>query len=94
MKYCTATSSGVGFFTHADREAAHLSGHPGNVWCVGDNNSDWIARVGGTEKTLKEAQALLDAAIEEEQAEWDSGEVPIPKPNGENARPGKYSLPT
>ena len=91
MKYCTATHSGKGFFTHADREAAHLSGHPGNVWCVGDSNSDWITRVGGTEKTLEQAQTILDSAISNAQVDWDNLTAEMKRYLD---RPVTYSLPT
>ena len=90
MKYCTATHSGKGFFTYADREAGHLSGHLGNVWCVGDSNSDWITRVGGTEKTLEQAQTILDSAISDAQVDWDNDSAEM-KTN--NSRPVTYSLP-
>jgi hypothetical protein len=73
MKYCTANCLGKGFFVSSDRHAGHLSGHPGNVWCVADNNSAWIERVGGTEKTLEEAQAFVDGVVANAQAVWDSG---------------------
>ena len=36
--YCTATNTGKGFFTHDDRTNFYLSGHPGNVWVVGNNS--------------------------------------------------------
>ena len=72
MKYCTAINTGLGFYTHADRELAHLSGHPANVWAVGDANHAWIARVGGTEKTKAEAQAIVDAQVAIDQASWDA----------------------
>tara|TARA_R100000365_G_C2679908_1_gene25738 strand:+ start:173 stop:448 length:276 start_codon:yes stop_codon:yes gene_type:complete len=91
MKYCTATHSGTGFFTHADREAAHLSGHLGNVWCVGDSNSAWITRVGGTEKTLEQAQAILDSAIDNAQTNWDNDTAEM---KANHSRPATYSLPT
>ena len=91
MKYCTATYSGKGFFTHEDRDAAHLSGHPGNIWCVGDNNAAWIERAEGTEKTLDEAQDIMDGVITEMQTAWDA--------ESDNyktiyPRPITYSLPT
>ena len=91
MKYCTATCSGKGFFTHADREAAHLSGHPGNIWCVGDNNATWVERAGGVEKTLEEAQAILDDVIDDAQAKWDLKDEFFKLIN---PRPVNYSLPT
>ena len=72
MKYCTATYTGLGFYTHADRELAHLSGHPAQVWAVGDANHAWIARQSGTEKTKAEAQAIVDAQVAIDQANWDA----------------------
>ena len=90
MKYCTATHSGHGFFSHADREAAHLSGHLGDIWCVGNNNSAWITRVGGTEKTLEEAQTILDSAISDAQTNWDNSTA---ERKATQSRPVTYSLP-
>jgi hypothetical protein len=72
MKYCTATYTGLGFYTHADREMAHLSGYPAQVWAVGPQNHAWIARVSGTEKTKAEAQAIVDAQVATDQASWDA----------------------
>ena len=91
MKYCTATHSGHGFFTHADREAAHLSGHSGDIWCVGDNNSAWIERVGGTEKTLEEAQAIVNSAVADTQTVWDATDENYKL---HHLRPVTSSLPT
>jgi hypothetical protein len=61
MAYYHAINSGKGFITHEDNELAHVSGHPGNIWVT--ENSTWAARVGATEKTKEEAQALVDAGI-------------------------------
>ena len=94
--YCTATHTGKGFFTHQDRNDFYLSDNPGQVWVVGDNNKGtaWISRVSGTVKTKAEAQAIVDAKIEEGQAEWDAlpeAEKAPAQPN--NTRPEKYTLP-
>jgi hypothetical protein len=72
--YCTATNTGIGFFTRQDRDAFHLSGHPGDVWVVGNNKEGvaWIDRVGGMAKTKAEAQAIVDAVIDGYQAEYDA----------------------
>ena len=35
--YCTATNTGKDFFTHRDRSNFYLSGHPGDIWVVGNN---------------------------------------------------------
>ena len=60
--YCTATNTGKGFFTHQDRNDFYLSGHPGDVWVVGNNNAgvSWINRVSGTAKTKADAQTIVD----------------------------------
>lgn len=61
MAYFQATNTGKGFITHADNEAAHVAGFPGNVWVT--ENTTWASRVGAVSKTKVEAQALVDAAI-------------------------------
>ena len=60
-KYCTATNWGKNFFTHEERKQFHLSGHPGEVWVVGDNlyGDQWIGKVAGAIKTKEEAQAIV-----------------------------------
>tara|TARA_R110002110_G_scaffold333941_2_gene545018 strand:- start:572 stop:859 length:288 start_codon:yes stop_codon:yes gene_type:complete len=72
--YCTATNTGKGFFTHDDRNNFYLSGHPGDVWAVGNNahGVSWINRVNGTAKTLADAQAIVDAEIAAAQATYDA----------------------
>jgi len=90
--YCTATNTGKGFFTHQDRNDFYLSGHPGDVWVVGDNSkgSTWISRVSGTSKTKVEAQALVDANLDTALEEWNalSAEEQARRPE-----PVKYTLP-
>ena len=39
MAYFQATNTGKGFITHADNEAAHVAGFPGNVWVT--ENTAW-----------------------------------------------------
>ena len=91
--YCTATNWGKDFFTHDDRNDFYLSGHPGDVWVVGNNPAGigWINRVGGTGKLKAEAQAIVDGEIEEAQAHYDaqSAEFKALYPY----RPEKYILP-
>ena len=72
--YCTATNTGKGFFTHHDSNKFYLSGHPGDVWVVGNNahGVSWINRVSGTTKTAVEAQAIVDAITEQRQTDWDA----------------------
>jgi len=90
-KYCTATNWGKNFFTHEERRQFHLSGHPGEVWVVGDNlyGDQWISKVSGAIKTKDEAQAI-DGEITSSQAAYDalSDEDKATK-----SRPVKYNLP-
>jgi len=92
-KYYTATNTGKNFFTHQDRHDFYLSGHVGDVWIVEDNSKGaaWINRVSGTSKLKAEAQAIVDAKIEEGQVLWDalSAEEKLERPT----RPEKYTLP-
>ena len=73
-KYCVAINQGKDFFTARERMEFHLSGHPGNVWVVGDNlyGNAWIKRVGGDKKTKSEAQEIVDAKITAAQTAYDA----------------------
>ena len=90
--YCTATNTGKGFFTHVDRHDFYLSGHPGEVWVVGDNAAgvSWINRVKGTAKVKADAQTIVDGKIEEEQVAWDASSD---YEKSLHDRPEKYILP-
>ena len=72
--YGTATNTGKGFFTHEDRQKFFLRGFPADVWCVGNNveGARWLADKNGVEKTKSEAQALVTAVVEADQAAWDA----------------------
>ena len=90
--YCTATNTGKGFFTHQDRNDFYLSGHPGDVWVVGNNAAgvSWINRVTGTGKTKAEAQAIVDGKVEEAQVAYDALSA---EEQALTNRPTKYTLP-
>jgi hypothetical protein len=91
-KYCTATNWGKNFFTHEERRNFYLSGHPGDVWVVGDNTfgDQWIGKVSGVSKTKEEAQAIVDGKIAEAQAAYDA----LPAEQQElQTRPVNYNLP-
>jgi len=90
--YCTATNWGKGFFTHEDRNDFYLSGHPGDVWVVGNNAAgvSWINRVTGTGKTKAEAQAIVDGKVEEAQVAYDAASAEY---KADHSRPVKYTLP-
>ena len=80
MHYYYIINPGVkDWITHEDNELAHVANYPGDVWVT--ENVDWAARVGAEEKTKEEAQALVDAVINEAIANWtpESGR-PQPQP--------------
>jgi len=90
--YCTATNTGKGFFTHQDRHDFFLSGHPGDVWVVGNNAAgvSWINRVSGTAKVKADAQAIVDGKIEEAQVIYDAESA---EHKARYSRPETYILP-
>ena len=91
--YGTATNTGKGFFTHEDRRAFHLRGFPADVWVIGNNEKGayWLAEKNGVEKTKAEAQALVTAEVEANQAAWDALSAEEKGPN--SIRPGDITLP-
>jgi len=93
--YGTATNTGKGFFTHQDRQNFYLSGHPADVWVVGNNEKGalWLAEKNGVEKTKSEAQALVTAEVTAAQEAWDllSDEQKATRPG--NNRPTDITLP-
>jgi len=95
--YCVATNTGKGFFTNQDRNHFYLSGREANVWVVGNNahGVSWINRVNGIAKVKAEAQAIVDADREAQQAVWDA--LPEAQKDVEHflyySRPEKYTLP-
>ena len=90
--YCTATNTGKGFITTQDYISFFLSGHPGDVWVVGDTEKGalWVSRNSGTPKTTAEAQAIFDGKIEEEQVTYDAQDEEY---KSRNARPETHTLP-
>ena len=94
--YGVAENTGKGFFTAEDRRAFFLRGYPANVWMVGNNvdGAMWLAEKGAREKTKSEAQALIDAEVQANQAAWDAlpDEDKAPA-NPMNTRPVDVILP-
>ena len=90
--YGTATNTGKGFFTRQDRLDFHLSGYPGNVWVVGNNEKGalWLASKNGIIKSKTEAQTIVDAEITAEQTAWDA--LPDDKKTP-STRPENITLP-
>ena len=90
--YGTATNTGKGFFTHEDRQKFFLRGYPADVWMVGNNveGARWLAEKNGVEKTKAEAQALITAVVEADQAAWDALSA---EEQARTIRPGPITLP-
>ena len=74
FNYCVATNTGKGFITHTDSRKFWIGGYPANVWVCADmmESRQWVARNNGVSKTKSEAQALVTAEVEAQQAAWDS----------------------
>ena len=91
--YGTATNTGKGFFTHADRRAFHLRGYPADVWVVGNSEKGafWLAEKNGVEKTKAEAQALVTTEVEADQTAWDA--LSDEEKARSQGRPGDITLP-
>jgi len=90
--YGTATNTGKGFFTVEDRRAFFLRGYPAEVWVVGNSEKGalWLAEKNGVEKTKAEAQALVTADVEAQQAAYDALSEAERR---HNDRPGPITLP-
>ena len=95
-QYCVATNWGKGFIEHSESTKIAFSGLPGNVWRVPTHNKHgnlWIAKVGGTVKTVAEAQAIVDAEVQAAQAAWDALPDAEKAPANElNTRPTDITL--
>lgn len=79
MNYYQIENSGIaGFVTHEENEAAHISNPIGNVWVT--ENTAWALRVGATQVTQEEAQAVANAIIDTAKAAWDeTSDQPAPE---------------
>ena len=90
-KYWVIENTGKDFFTHQDRDDIPVfQGHPGDV-CITSNNAKataWAGKYPNVSKTKAQAQAIVDAKIEEAQEIWDDK----PEPKHLHERPVKYTL--
>jgi len=97
MIYCTATNYGKNFITYAENAKGLIAEFAGDVWVAGEVHTPWITKVGGVSKTKAEAQAIVDAAIDANQAAWDNDPRPIEETpldgGGKGYRPGDITLP-
>lgn len=80
MPYYQIVNPGTkNWITHEDNELAHVAGFPGDIWKT--DNTAWAERVGATELTKEEAQAVVDVVINEAIANWDPNSgLPEPMP--------------
>ena len=77
-QYCVAENWGKGFIDHVESIKITFSGFPRNVLQVPAYNKHanlWIAKVGGTVKTLSEAQTIVSAEVTSAQNAWDANNV-------------------
>ncbi len=72
--YSVMTNTGKGFITAEDSRAFWRQGYPANVWVATDlrESRKWVARHNGVSKTKDQAQALVTAVVDAEQAAWDN----------------------
>ena len=92
-QYCVAENWGKGFIDHVESIKITFKGFPGDVWQVPAYNKHanlWIAKVGGTVKTLLEAQAIVDAEVTAAQTAWDA--LPEAEKGESNPRPADITL--
>mgnify|MGYP003680095196 CR=1 len=74
-RYCVATITGKGFIKGIDSRKLSILSFPGNVWRLPQNNTysdKWVERVGATNKTLSEAQEIVNLEISTFQTNWDN----------------------
>ena len=93
--YGVATNTGKGFITAEDRRKFFIRGYPANVWMVGNtvDGAMWLAEKNGVEKTRAEAQALIDAEVQANQASWDALSDEEKLLPGKENRPADVILP-
>ena len=94
-QYCVAECWGKGFINHEDSRQISFESFPANLWKIPVNNqvaNRWISGVNGARKTLAEAQALVDAAVAADQADYDA--LPADDPRKIEGHPGYLSRAT
>ena len=90
-QYCVAENWGKGFIDHVESVKITFKSFPGNVWQVpaySKHANLWIAKVGGTAKTLSEAQTIVSAEVTSAQNAWDSNNVEGESADEKNDRLG------
>ena len=90
-QYCVAENWGKGFIDHVESVKITFKSFPGDVWQVPAYNKHanlWIAKVGGTAKTLSEAQTIVSAEVTSAQNAWDSNNVEGESADEKNERLG------
>ena len=91
-QYCVAENWGKGFIDHVESVKITFKSFPGDIWQVPAYNKHanlWIAKVGGTAKTLSEAQTIVSAEVTSAQNAWDSNNVEGESADEKNDRLGE-----
>ena len=91
-QYCVAENWGKGFIDHVESVKITFKSFPGDVWQVPAYNKHanlWIAKVGGTAKTLSEAQTIVSAEVTSAQNAWDNDNVDGESADEKNDRLGE-----
>ena len=91
-QYCVAENWGKGFIDHVESIKITFKSFPGDVWQVPAYNKHanlWIAKVGGTAKTLSEAQTIVSAEVTSAQNAWDNDNVDGESADEKNDRLGE-----
>ena len=91
-QYCVAENWGKGFIDHVESIKITFKSFPGDVWQVPAYNKHanlWIAKVGGTIKTLSEAQTIVSAEVTKFQNAWDANNVDGESADDKNERLGE-----
>lgn len=93
MHYYQIVNPGIAdWITHEDNELAHIAQYGNDIWVT--ENTAWAARVGATELTKDQAQAICDAEVIQDQATWQA--CKIQNPDNEEIcgqEPQFYTLP-
>ena len=77
MHYYQIVNPGTAdWITHEDNQLAHIAQYGDDIWVT--ENTAWAARVGATELTKAEAQAVCDAEVTEARVAWETCRVEHP----------------
>lgn len=95
MHYYQIVNPGIkDWITHEDNQIAHIAQYGSDIWVT--ENTSWAARVGATEITKADAQAICDLQVTEARILWEECINSNPDPtmdSGCGPEPQYYVLP-